>query len=155
MFTLLRITCSPFSLAPSSGSSPLPVTSETPLAPAAPSVSAATPWLSLSQRSCRAAGDSECRAVHFHGSTAPVWAAGVITHLSSSSAGWRSRPAGAGVRRPLGWRRGWRRFLPLPSGRGSPAPAARSACTAVDDNNLRRFTPRVLLNASHGQVTCC
>lgn len=76
--------------------------------------------------------------------------AGVTTHLSSSSAGWRSRPAGAGVRCLQGWRQGWRRLLPLPSGRGSPLPAARSACTAVDDN-VKIYIPHValLLNASH------
>lgn len=150
-----KITCSPFSLAPSSGSSPLPVTSDTPLVPAASSVSAATPWLSLSQRSCRAVGDSKCRAVHFDGSKALVWPAGVTTYLSSSSAGWRSRPAGAGVRCLQGWRQGWRRLLPFPSGRGSPLPAVRSACKAVDDN-VKIYVPHaaLLLNASHSEVTC-
>lgn len=61
-------------------------------------------------------------------------AAGRRTHLSSSSAGWRSQPAAAQLLRQWDRRHGWRWSCSLlllpPSGLGSPAPAARSACTA-------------------------
>lgn len=56
------------------------------------------------------------------------------THLSSSSAGWRSQPAAAQLLRQWDRRRGWRWSCSLlllpPSGLGSPAPAAQSVCTA-------------------------